>query len=171
LFDEVVETDYGQFDLVWDEEAGFDGDYDRFFAGQENGLVGAADESGLYMNLARRSGGSSVRIIRHDAPPVLDLASWEDVVEVSTTVPDGSSPRWATWAGEDNGQLRNLTPGTYRVRVSARGRDAGRDGEFADQVVDFYLVEFWPAAAAPDTILQTQSQDASYWHQQAGHRR
>ncbi|MEV7134371.1 hypothetical protein AB0N24_15935 [Arthrobacter sp. NPDC093128] len=31
LFDLVVETDYGQFDLVWTEAGGFDGDFDRAF--------------------------------------------------------------------------------------------------------------------------------------------
>ncbi|EYR62717.1 hypothetical protein N866_05735 [Actinotalea ferrariae CF5-4] len=43
LFDDVVHTDYGQLDLVWSDEGGFDGDFDRFFSGQLNGLVGAAD--------------------------------------------------------------------------------------------------------------------------------
>ncbi len=59
LLDEVIRTDYGQFDLVWSDDAvGFDGDFDRFFHGQNNGLVGAADGEGVYLNLARRSGGS-----------------------------------------------------------------------------------------------------------------
>lgn len=53
LLDEVIETDYGQFDVVWSEGLGFDGDFDRFFAGQVNGLVGAASGEGVYSNLAR----------------------------------------------------------------------------------------------------------------------
>ena len=40
LLDQVVGTDYGQFDLVWTQDGGFDGDFDRVFAGQVNGLVG-----------------------------------------------------------------------------------------------------------------------------------
>jgi hypothetical protein len=56
--DQTVDTDYGQFDLVWTEAGGFDGNFDRFFAGQVNGLVGASDPDGVYVNLARRSGGS-----------------------------------------------------------------------------------------------------------------
>ena len=63
LLDGVIDTDYGQFDLVWGDDYGFDGDVDRFFAGQVNGLVGAASGQGLYVNLARRSGGSPVRIV------------------------------------------------------------------------------------------------------------
>ncbi|MBB5788041.1 hypothetical protein [Jiangella mangrovi] len=41
LFDGIVRTDYGQFDLTWSDDLGFDGDFDRFFAGQVNGLAGA----------------------------------------------------------------------------------------------------------------------------------
>lgn len=170
LLDQVVDTDYGQFDLTWDVEGGFDGAFERFFSGQVNGLVGAADPSGVYLNLARRSGGSPVRIILTDAPPAAD-DSWEDVVEVSTSVSVGAEPQWMSWAGEDGGPLDGLTPGEYRVRVSARGRDEGHDGEFAEDAVDFYLVEMWPAPISPDAILKVGSENAKYWHQEVGHTR
>lgn len=169
LMDQVVETDYGQFDLVWADDYGFDGDFDRFFAGQLNGLVGASSGEGLYMNLARRSGGSPVRIVLLDDSPALD-ESWEDVVEVSVSVPAGSDPSWTAWAEMQGGPL-DLPPGDYRVRVSAKGRDAGREGEFADGPVDRYLVELWPAPAAPDAIIRAASTDADYWHREVGSRR
>jgi hypothetical protein len=74
LLDEVITTDYGQFDLVW-SGVGFDGDVDKFFRGQVNGLVGAADSEGVYINLARRSGGSRLRISWTGAePPLLPSA-------------------------------------------------------------------------------------------------
>ncbi|MEX0426151.1 hypothetical protein AB3X52_00860 [Nocardioides sp. DS6] len=169
LFDEVVDTDYGQFDLGWGDGYGFDGDFDRFFAGQINGLVGAGMKAGLYLNLARRSGGSHVRVVSSDSEPTLD-AEWEDVVEVSVTIPAGAASSWSTWSGEESGALA-LQPGTYRVRVSARGRDAGRAGEFDEGVVDFYLVEFWPAPVQPDAVVRTGSDDAAYWHREVGGRR
>jgi hypothetical protein len=170
LLDQLIETDYGQFDLVWGDDYGFDGDFERFFAGQSNGLVGAASGQGLYLNIARRSGGSPMRIVLLDGAPALDPDQWEDIVEVSITIPVGTSPRWSTWAGEDGGPL-DLNPGTYRVRTSARGRDAGRDGEFADGAVDFYLLEIWPAPARPDSIIRSTSADADYWHREVGGRR
>jgi hypothetical protein len=169
LLDEVVETDYGQFDITYDEEGGFDGDADRFFAGQVNGLVGAADPHGLYLVLARRSGGSHVRIVRTDREPQDDPA-WEDVVEVSTRIPDSGSVGWVTWGGEMSGELPGLTPGDYRVRVSARGRDAGANDEFADEVLDHYLLELWLAPEDVDAIIRTTSQDAAYWHSTWGGR-
>ena len=94
--------------------------------------------------------------------------SGEDVVEVSAVVP--AEPVWISWARESEGDLE-LPAGTYRVRVSARGRDAGADGEFADGVVDSYLVEFWPGEVAEDAILRTVSEDARYWHREWGSRR
>ncbi len=169
--DEIVYTDYGQFDLVWSDGAGFDGDFDRFFAGQVNGLVGAADARGVYVNLARRSGGSRVRIVLLDAEPPLPAAHHEDVVEVPLMVPDGSDVRWESWAGETSGCLGDLTPGTYRMRVSAHGRDAGRDDEFAEGVVDEYLLQLWPRDGKADQILRVGSEDARYWHREIGGRR
>lgn len=110
LLDAIVETDYGQFDLTWDGGEGFDGDWDRVFAGHVNGLAGAASGHGLYLNLARRSGGSPVRIELLDGEPAVP-DGWEDIVEVSIAVPD-APVRWATWAGESSGDL-TLPAGTY----------------------------------------------------------
>ena len=170
LFNGIVHTEYGQFDLTWGaDDVGFDGDVDRFFAGQVNGVAGAAVGDGLYINLARRSGGSQVTISLCSGEPTLN-GDWEDIVEVTVTVPSGAQPRWPTWAAEETGALA-LPPGEYRVRVSARGRDAGAAGEFEDTLVDFYLVEFWPADDQPDAVVRVGSADATYWHREVGGRR
>ena len=171
LLDDVVQTDYGQFDLVWGEGIGFDGDIEKFFRGQINGLVGASDPGGVYINLARRSGGSRVRIVLSDTAPPLQPDDFVDVVEVSTVVPAGVTGSWVSWAGETGGALPGLEPGSYRVRVSSRGRDAGAADEFADGVVDEYVVELWPAEPAQDQIVRTGSESAAYWHREWGGRR
>lgn len=169
LLDETVKTDYGLFELCWDAYE-FDGDFDRVFDGQVNGLVGAASDLGLYVNLARRSGGSPVRIVLAPEPSPADVASWEDIVEVSIAIPVDAEVVWRTWAGEGGGGL-DLPSGTYRVRVSACGRDAGHREEFAEGAVDRYLMELWPAPVRPDAILQSTSADAAYWHRKVGSRR
>ena len=164
-------TTHPQFDLVWSESGGFDGNFDRFFAGQVNGLVGASDPDGVYINLARRSGGSPVSIVLMDAPPVDNEASWEDVVEVSFILPEGQEMRWITWAGESWGALGTIPPGSYRLRVSAKGRDQGHADEFSEHSVDAYLLQMWPAHPQPDTVLRTGSEDGRYWHGEVGGRR
>jgi hypothetical protein len=127
LLDRVIDTDYGQFDLLWDDDHGFDGDFDRSFADQVNGLVGAASGHGLYVSLARRSGGSPVRIVLlDDAPPLRD-DEWEDIVEVSTTlprVPDGLTPSHGTpWPAG----LRRVTS-RHRDQRQAAGPSPARRG-------------------------------------------
>ncbi|SEE86719.1 hypothetical protein SAMN04489740_2853 [Arthrobacter alpinus] len=171
LLDQVVKTDYGQLDVIWILDGGFDGDSDRYFAGQVNGLVGASASSGVYINLARRSGGSHVRMVLREAPPANDDARWEDVVEVSFAIPTGHEVRWCSWAGESWGALKAIIPGSYRMRVSASGRDEGRDGEFFHGVVDTYLVQLWPDNLKPDAILRATSEDGQYWHREFGSRR
>ncbi len=171
LLDQVIMTDYGQFDLLW-AGYGFDGIVERFFDGQVNGLVGASNPDGVYINLARRSGGSDVRIALRDEPPGMNSdSSWEDIVEVSFTLPEGHHIRWTSWGDENSGELRHVPSGSYRLRVSAKGRDEGHDGEFSEEVIDHYLLEMWPATPEPDAILLSCSQNAEYWHETWGNRR
>lgn len=169
LLDDIVMTDYRSFTIQWNLGDGFDGDPDTVFAGQENGLVGAASPLFLFMVLGRRSGGSSVRIELSATEPE-DDATWEDCVEVSTRVPEGSRPFWAGWGGMSFGYL-DIPPGPYRVRVLARGRQAGSDGEFEPEVVDFYCLQFWPAEERLDRIVRVGGPDAEYWHDAWGRRR
>lgn len=171
LLDQIVLTDYGQFDLVWGPNGGFDGNFEHFFSGQVNGLVGASEPDGVYVNIARRSGGSPVRIVLMDTPPTGDVGSWEDVVEVSFILPEANEMKWYTWAGESWGLLGGLPAGSYRLRVSAKGRDEGHAGEFSEHPVDAYLLQMWPAPPHPDAVLLTGSEDANYWHREIGHRR
>lgn len=161
LMDEIVETDYGQLDLVWHEDGGFDGDAERYFKGQVNGLVGGGDAKGVYLHLGRRSGGSQVQVVLLSSPPGEPEQSWEDVVEVPLTIPPQSHVQVLSWAAESAWDLE--VPATsYRLRVSARGRDAGAADEFAEGVVDHYLLELWPATHEPDAILRVGSEDARY---------
>lgn len=169
LLDQVIQTDYGQLDLSWGEDGFFDGDFGRSYQGQINGLVGAANPYGVHVNLARRSGGSPVRVVLLDAAPESDDEQWEDVVEVSIAIPEGDEMVWSTWAGENTGPI-DIPPGSYRLRVSAKGRDEGHLGEFAEGTVDEYLLQLWPAPWQPDAILRIGSESAKYWPQEVGSR-
>lgn len=174
LLDQVVHTNYGQFTLEWDSSGTtWDGDADRFFAGQLNGWIGAAVEGVVVVALARYGGGSALRAELWPQEPQQEAptdAAWEDSVEVSVTVSAGDSVGWGTWSWADSGTL-DLPAGSYRLRASARGRDAGQAGEFDPDVVDFYLLQFWLAPPAPDAVLRTASADAAYWNKEWGSRR
>ena len=170
LLDQVVHTSYGQFTLEWgDSGDAWDGNADRFFADQQNGWIGAAVEGTVVVVLARYGGGSAMRIELWPEEPPTD-ASWEDCVEVSTTVGPGDVVGWGTWDWTESGKLA-LSPGSYRLRANARGRDAGHAGEFDPEVVDFYLLQFWPAPPTVDAVVRTTSIDAAGWNDGWGSRR
>jgi hypothetical protein len=170
LMDETVETDYGQFDIVWGEDGAFVGDWDVSFAGHVNGLVGAANPCGVYVNLSSR-GGAPVRIVLEDAAPELPEERYEDVVEVSVIIPPGAVATWQSWAGESQGALAGLSPGSYRLRVSAHGRAAARRIGREDGATDEYLLQFWAAEPASDAVVRVGSADAEFWHREIGGRR
>jgi hypothetical protein len=179
VFEKIVKTEYGYFELVWRQDTTtFDGDFGRTFAGQVNGLVGAASGEGLYINLGRPYMGSAVRIVEDSSEPSLPDESWEDVVEVSVSIPSDAVPRCRDWwaaSGDESaaGQegLLDLTSGNYRVRVSARNRDRAATDPFAEDALDAYLIQLWPADLRPDAILRTTSANAAYWHTENGNHR
>jgi len=94
-----------------------------------------------------------------NAPPAEDEAEWEDVVELSLNV----AGRLFVTEVVDNLPRVPLfdEPGSYRLRVSARGRAGARDrsDESADgeQPVEWYLLEVWPAAPAEPMIIRLTS--------------
>jgi hypothetical protein len=166
LLSMIVMTAYGQLDLVWGDGYGYAGDDDEFFAGQCNGLLGVGPE-GVYLNLARSS-GPRLSILLHDAPPGSPAEEWEDVVEVSATVPADAQVRWTAWAMESSGDLA-LPGGDYRLRLSARGRDAAATTPEAPLLcMDVYELDIWPGPPERDAILRVGSRDAEYWHRERG---
>lgn len=168
LVETVASTSYGQMELRWSPDGCLMDDLESLFAGQANGLVGAAHPGGVYFHLARYGCGSLLRMEHHASAPLLEAAA-QDVVEVSTTLPDHGEPRWEAWGGMGYGELA-LAPGSYRLRVSAQGRDEGEQGEFTGYLVDSYLLQFWPAEPQPDAILRTTSDNARRWHEVWGGR-
>jgi hypothetical protein len=160
LLDQQITTDYGQFTVLSDAELNWG--LDEFFTGQSNGWVGAGVLGSLYVGLANWS-GSRVRMELHNGIP--DLGSWEDIVEVSVVFSSGADVRWESWGGESGGVLA-LSPATYRVRVSADGRDAAaRDDRRSDPPVDSDLIELWPTVLLEDdVVVRTTSEDAAYWN-------
>lgn len=92
-----------------------------------------------------------VHLERHDQAPVLDLDGWDEAVEFSVQVgPAGLSVSTST-VGPSASPLPKLTAqrGSVRVRLQARGRQAGPVGERRpEEIAEDHTLLVWPAAPA-----------------------
>lgn len=106
----------------------------------------------LWVHSADQWGPFEVTTRVHDAAPGDPDETWEDVVEFSMT----SSTAVVVTELVDNDPTADWIdgPGSWRVRVSARGRTvphpgdagAGDDDEESAEPVEWYLFEAWPAS-------------------------
>ncbi len=157
-----VHVHYGQIYVHSEGGEPFEGDLPACFAGQRNGLCGAAVPGTLFLLTGLHTGDVGFTAEAHETEP--PDAGGEDVVEASFRAQGPA--RLVTWGGEDWWDL-GLAPGDYRVRYSATAMDAGReqatrlDGEPEEER---YLLQFWPAPPAPDAVVRQHSAAAAYWH-------
>jgi hypothetical protein len=91
-----------------------------------------------------------------DREPPARLDAYEDAVEVPFVIAD---PELYVLNGKpvDALPLRAAGAGEYRLRVHARGMDAARDADASREPIDQYLLQLWPAPAAPPAILKVTS--------------
>lgn len=163
LFDGELHVHYGQFYVESRTDDYFD-DLAEARAGQVNGLCGAAVPGLLFLTTGLHTGNVHVTVEVLDSPaPVGD--DWEDVVEVSFR-PETESVHLVQWAGEASWPLA-LERTDYRVRYCASGMDRAHAQDTRldwQPLVDRYLMQLWPAAAAADTVIRQTSESAGYWH-------
>ncbi|WP_410610426.1 hypothetical protein [Amycolatopsis sp. lyj-109] len=157
-----VHVHYGQ--IYVHDEAGepFEGDLTACFAGQRNGLCGAAVPGHLFLITGLHTGEVGFTAEVHASEPPDD--DGEDVVEASFHA--GGRTVLVTWGGEDWWDLE-LAPGDYRVRYRGTAMDAGRERDTrlgGEPRQDSYLLQFWPAPPAPDVVVRETSAIAAYWH-------
>ncbi|RSN19912.1 hypothetical protein DL990_40820 [Amycolatopsis sp. WAC 01416] len=100
-----------------------------------------------------------------DGPPEPDLASWEDVAEVSVT---WSIAEIAVCGTEADGAIDipiTLPPaanGSFRVRDSVRHRDAGEDRSPNDPQ-EHHLIQIWPETPRQDELLKATDNTGTLW--------
>jgi hypothetical protein len=120
-----------------------------------NGLIRA--QGGIAIVLTGTSYGQ-IRLTaqaRLTAPEAVDLASWDEVVEVSLLFENGTAKILAGTGTVVPGLplLSAAGQGPYRVRAHARGRDLARAADSQDEhrdPVEEHLVISWPAVPAPE---------------------
>ncbi|MFC5749572.1 hypothetical protein [Actinomadura rugatobispora] len=136
------------------------------FAGQVNGLCGAAEPGMLFLTTGLHTGNVGFAVESHDEPPLIDDGAWEEIVEVSFT-PETDDVVLMQWAGEARWDLE-LDRVDYRVRCCASGMRAARDADTRledEPLIDRYLLQFWPAPPEPDRVLKQTTEIAAYWHE------
>jgi hypothetical protein len=120
----------------------------------DNGLVGPLSQSQYTICCGTRYGPVRLTFEIHDEPPALELDGWTDVVEVPFQV------YGTVYVSDWNGEQRHEThpaPGSHRLRVHARGRDAGAavewmpfDPEYGpeEEPLEEHLVQLFPGEGA-----------------------
>jgi hypothetical protein len=147
----LVRVDYSTFTLI-------DLDVDM---PESIGLVRAEEHATVAVFTGIDSGPVRVAVDpRTVPPPVADLNSglreWDEIVEFSGESPDGSVEVVSLTEGlvTELPPLSATGPGTYRLRVHARGRATHRDLAVGEPVED-YLITTWPAPQAPAIVHTT----------------
>lgn len=112
----------------------------------ENGLVEAGSR-GVLVRTGRADGEVQVWFTVQPRPPdEVDLASWDEVVEVSWTAGGGSMTLRDLIGSAASDPFRTVAPaGEYRVRVHATDRDGPVDRESFEVIV-------WPAPSGPPVV-------------------
>ena len=123
--------------------------------GGASGLVGISPGLAIVIT-GTQFGDVSLTVQSDDSDPGLDPRPWDEVVEVSVVSGAGGQGLAILSDGQGPGELQSLTPsgaGSYRIRVHARGRDAGANEDAVDGgPVEDHLVQIWPAPAAAEII-------------------
>lgn len=121
-----------------------------------NGLIAVTPDR-AYIHTGMEQGPAEVRVQIFDQAPQADLGGWDEVVEVSFTSTHGNA-FLGTPGDSVDFNLAASGPGTYRLRVHAKGRDAfpGRKlGRRKPEAEEEYLLYAWPAPGSPESILKT----------------
>jgi hypothetical protein len=104
---------------------------------------------GVRVNCGISDGPVRVRGERYSAAPPPDTGAWDEVAEIGFVAPVGSVRVVPLFEDPVPGiPVLTSGPGTYRARVSARGRDTARN-RFVDSPTEDYLLQVWPDPPRP----------------------
>lgn len=147
--DGTVGSSYHQFYVHnGDPEMNWDG-------ATPNGLAVFISGPGVVISTSAWGATHRYEWMSADGPIALQADEWDDVVEVLAEAPTGTLSVEG-WAG-NGGDERNLAvagPGTYVVRVYARGRDMSFWDDMPDRSSEEFRVEVWPATNEHPRILK-----------------
>jgi hypothetical protein len=104
----------------------------------------------------------AVEVLDHE--PAAIAPGWEDVLEVSLTIPEGKAyfNRPTGSDVHDIGALDAGEAGSYRARLHATGRDTDYD-LVVDSSKERHLVQLWKAPPADTVVLANTSSAGKTW--------
>ncbi|SNX88534.1 hypothetical protein SAMN06272735_8987 [Streptomyces sp. TLI_55] len=153
----LVPVEHHQFDISDEDGPAGDG-LDR----GHNGLVRVTDGAITVMT-GIHTGDVDVTVTLHHTEPAPDRGGWQEIVEISADSASGELMVRGIMDDLDE-ELPALSfngPGSYRLRIHARGRDTAID-QAPDEVTEWYLIQAWPAPAHEVTVIrQTDTYGAS----------
>jgi hypothetical protein len=134
-------------------------DYDMSIDGS-NGFVAAIGENGIKVMCGTDMGPVRL-LLRAITGGARTEPGWDVVAEVDIVASEG----WIRVLSSevemrpDLGNLAGSGPGTYRVRVHARGRDTASRRGFVEEPIEEHLLEAWPVNGATPAALLTELDD------------
>jgi hypothetical protein len=150
-------VDYGRY-FLRDSEAGF-----ASSGSDGTGLLEQGPFGVVGVVCGTHTGPIHFDVQWHDSAPAVDFDGWEEIAETdfecgSGRISLGSAFDWPMDIEAAFG------PGVYRLRVHARGRDEGDDGEEIDDVsVEHHMIALWPTAPAPMIFHKATDRTGAYW--------
>ncbi len=165
LFDGKFFVMYGW--VMWQPEADECIASETDFAGQRNGILGAARAGALTLRTGLHTGDVALRVLRCDTEPPLPDESWTEVVEASVNVPEHAAMTLSDAEGL-NAEPAAIEPGTYRARLASARYGLAEDGPLHDpqgELLERYTLVLWPEPSVrPDALLRAKHARAKSWH-------
>ncbi|MEV4604983.1 hypothetical protein AB0K15_47525 [Amycolatopsis sp. NPDC049253] len=120
-----------------------------------NGFVGTDLVNGAVVLTGIHTGLVNVTVQLLDtAPDSVDLDGWDEVAEISVESEYGELIVHGIMDDPPGfPELAQAGPGTYRIRLHARGRDIAPHLN-VQEPVENYLLSVWPAPEAPDVVYK-----------------
>ncbi len=105
------------------------------------------------------SGPVGVTVESRSSQPEEVEGLWEDVAEFLAIVTDGPLVLGGIWETPmpDWPRLDGFGPGTYRIRVHARGRDIAYDGAVSEATEEYLLVSWPEKESRPASLMALTS--------------
>lgn len=118
---------------------------DRAYDG--DGLLGTAEDVACVLT-GINSGSVLLSAHLSDTDPGPDPGTWDDMTTAELAAPTGDFRDSALIGDRGETNLAHAGPGTYGLRLHARGRDINPDGVQGENgpITERYLLQVWPSS-------------------------